>query len=644
MTELKSPNEFDSLEAFFNERLKDASFASPQGPWVQIEAELQQMEKEKRKRRFLWFFASGLILLCGLASLWFFVLSDKFESNTIAQKQNTETIAAKNNSIQKNVTPPVTENKTIENLNPPIAEKTEKVNAEEKSTTTEKTAVVQKLVASLTSSNTKIQLAACTKKANPAIFNKVPFKVIEVQGNDGYIRYFAETSTNKEEALKTIHNSGFEKAFVKKNFQPMGESAIVKNEGVIETELASYVAANIPVAKTKIVSEPTQNNAIAVAAIKNTPETKTVKIPTENNAIKTTEPANTNAISVNSTPAKTESNTTTPAVVYTNIPTGNNSNSTAVIPPAENKNTNTASVPETKTDEVKTSPLENQNTNTAGATKTDSVAQTIVTNEIKPDSLPKKTEVVDSAKTTVADVYPASFTPEWAILLLAGPNIFAQNVQSSVITPANESQTSTVNIEAKLQFKPFQKFSFSAGVNYNQLSISQGNPAYFQFNKNQTTDYIFYSSHGAMPVRMRTMLDGFNVAVPFDTFFAKYTYTSKLNVLSIPLEANFHFLNKTKFSLFAGVGVNTSYVISQQTKLTIIKENFNNDVSYNNITVNKFNISMLFSLGCDIRLGKKLYLTLVPSYRYGLTNMSATSGTTFSPAYFSGNAGIKFKF
>ena len=56
MTELKSNNEFDSLEAFFNTRLKDASLEPSNGPWMQIEEELNKQEKQKRKRRFLWFF------------------------------------------------------------------------------------------------------------------------------------------------------------------------------------------------------------------------------------------------------------------------------------------------------------------------------------------------------------------------------------------------------------------------------------------------------------------------------------------------------------------------------------------------------------------------------------------------------------
>ncbi|HXB40973.1 MAG TPA: porin family protein [Bacteroidia bacterium] len=637
MTDLKSNNEFDSLEAFFHERLKDASFAPPQGPWAQIEEELDLLEKQKRKRRFLWFFMSGLVLLCGLASLWFFVLSDKFTPGSLAEK-NKQALPVEEKKLneEKNTTNTSNKNTTTETPGTIKEEKTETPNALAESKATEKTVLSENTPATVISQSNKIQLAACTKKANPAIFNKIPYKVIEVQGNDGYIRYFAETSGNKEVALNIIHNSGFVKAFVKKNFNSNDESSVVKNEGVIEKESGIYTATTASLPKIKPVSAPEQNST-NVASVKNIAETKTTNAKTEKNTTKTTQPAN-EAVVTNSAPVKTENNNSTPPVNLNNGSNNNSANNNALSAPSQNQNTNNTTPPVAKTEEVKTVPSEN-------TTKTDSVPTQVVANETKADSTPVKTNPVDSVAKPASNYQtPDAFTPEWAILLLAGPNIFAQNSQSNLFVATNEQQTPSVNAEAKIQFKPFKKFSFSAGVNYNQLIANQGNPVHFVFNKNQKDDYIFYSSHGPIAAPMSVLLEGYNMGVPFDTFFAKYTYTSKLNVISIPLEANFHFLNKSKFSLFAGVGVNTSFVLSQRTKLTIVKENFNNDISYNNITVNKFNISMLFSLGCDIRLGKRLYLTLVPSYRYGITNMSATSGTTFSPAYFSGNAGLKFKF
>ena len=55
-------------------------------------------------------------------------------------------------------------------------------------------------------------------------------------------------------------------------------------------------------------------------------------------------------------------------------------------------------------------------------------------------------------------------------------------------------------------------------------------------------------------------------------------------------------------------------------------------------------MALMMSLGCDVRITKHWYFILNPSYKYGLTNMSAQNSTTYKPSFFSGNAGVKFKF
>jgi hypothetical protein len=147
-----------------------------------------------------------------------------------------------------------------------------------------------------------------------------------------------------------------------------------------------------------------------------------------------------------------------------------------------------------------------------------------------------------------------------------------------------------------------------------------------------------------MAAPMSIMLDGYSMLAPFDTFNCAYSQNSKLNMLNVPIEVNLHVLNKSRINVFMGVGANNSFALSQQSTLTLHKEHFDNNISYNKVTVSPFSLSLIFSLGCDVRIGKKLYLSFVPSYRYGVTNLSTTSGTTFSPAYFSGNAGLKFRF
>jgi hypothetical protein len=77
--------------------------------------------------------------------------------------------------------------------------------------------------------------------------------------------------------------------------------------------------------------------------------------------------------------------------------------------------------------------------------------------------------------------------------------------------------------------------------------------------------------------------------------------------------------------------------------LSVIKENLTNNVSYNQITTTKFNGLLMLGLGGDVRLYKQLYFTIDGGFRYGLTNLSNTSGIRTSPTYFSTDAGIKIK-
>lgn len=638
MTEQKSNNEFDSLEAFFHEKLKDGSFAAPPGPWTGIEEELNAMEKEKRRRRFLWFFTSGLVLLGGLASLWFFVLSDKIATPSLAQKktEQKETLAKQNNPATEN-TAALPEEKTTEKENSLSTNNSGVNNIAGATTSHTKETTNSSVIATTGTDNTskRIQLAACSKKANPGIFSKVPYKVIEVKGNDGYIRYFAETPVS-DEALATVRNAGFESAFIKKDFSASGDLETIKEEGVSENTPV-YMAATTSVSKD-------QSNAKAG----NTNPTLAVNSSSANIPEKTI-PAL--ASSTENGIAATDKNATNNAKPLTSLSSAkkNDSEENKGIPPTETKSDppsadNNSTNPTIANGEVKNegSPL-TETLPVTQAAKTDSAPPAITSNETRTDTSLKKTEAIDSTGKVTEIAAAAPFTPEWAILLLAGPNIFSPGTQSTNFNPAHEAPQITVNAEAKVQFKPIKFFSASAGLNYTQYTVKQGNPEYFLFNKNQKEDFKFYSSFGPMAVPMNVMLDGFYTGVPFDTFFARYTYSSKINLLNIPLEANLHFLNRSRINLYAGVGANTSIVLSQQSKLSLVKENFKNDLSYNNVTVNRVNMVLIFSLGCDIKLGKRLSLTLSPSYRYGLSNYSNTAGTTFKPSYFAGNAGIRFR-
>jgi hypothetical protein len=228
------------------------------------------------------------------------------------------------------------------------------------------------------------------------------------------------------------------------------------------------------------------------------------------------------------------------------------------------------------------------------------------------------------------------------LLLTGGPNFFIKNTQSNLFAAPGEKQPSTYNATLKVEFKPFKRLAFTAGISYSYF-IAQQDATAFSFNKNLTSDYIFYSSYGPMAVDKNTMLQGFSTLAPVTMFHANYSYTSRINTLLVPVQAKYYYMNSKRINLFADIGVSGMMVLSQQTNLSVIKENLTNNISYNQITTTKFNGLLMLGLGGDVRLYKQLYFTIDGGFRYGITNLSNTSGIKTSPAYFSANVGIKIK-
>ncbi|HXD91671.1 MAG TPA: outer membrane beta-barrel protein, partial [Bacteroidia bacterium] len=130
---------------------------------------------------------------------------------------------------------------------------------------------------------------------------------------------------------------------------------------------------------------------------------------------------------------------------------------------------------------------------------------------------------------------------------------------------------------------------------------------------------------------------------PVTYFHANYSYTSNINTLQVPIEAKIYFVNGKRLNLYTALGASGMFVISEQTNLSIIKENNTNNLSYNQVNTSKFNALLMFGLGGDVRLYKKLYFTVDGGFRYGAMNLSNTTGITTNPTYFSVNGGLKIK-
>ncbi|MGZ3865196.1 MAG: outer membrane beta-barrel protein [Bacteroidia bacterium] len=620
MSGLKSHNEFDSLETFFNTRLKDASLEPTDNSWMLIEEELNRLAKEKRRRRFFWFFSSGLLLVCGLASLWY-LMPEKVSGKQLA-------VNGKQPVKVENKKPEVVSQKSE------VGSQGSEIKKEEVAVSGEK-AVEAENEKTENISNQKIQLGAFKHIANVNAFNKIPYKIIAVKSNDGYTKYYAES--NEKGALEKIQKAGFAGAFVKKNFDESLEKSVVKNEGVnsIEQLAVSGKQQVIVGRRQSDVNNTKQQEATAGGSeqsVVNNPrneegkEKREARSETKDNAndktkpvfVKVTEPAKENPVKENSvlvSEAKSE-NTAPVALTDTKEEEPTKENQTA-------KTNITNTEPETKKQET-----------TVAETKKESTP----VKEERKDSIPGpvKTVDADSGKKSI-------FTPVWSIAILGGPNFFSSNSQSATVKTLNEHQQLTYNGELQMQYRPIKLLSISGGVNFTTFTAKQ-DATYFRFNKYQTSDYLFHSSFGDMAVPMSDMLQGFWFNAPTDTFFSKYSYTTTIQTINIPLQANVHFLNTKWINLSLGIGVNNSYAIGEQTHFSLIKENSTLNYTYNQVNANKFNLLLMASLGCDIRITKHWSFTVNPSYKYGITNMSKVSGTTYKPAFLSANAGMKFTF
>ena len=98
-------------------------------------------------------------------------------------------------------------------------------------------------------------------------------------------------------------------------------------------------------------------------------------------------------------------------------------------------------------------------------------------------------------------------------------------------------------------------------------------------------------------------------------FRSRYNFS----YIDLPLIAHFKF-GKKKLSFIASAGVVTNFLLYE--KLISIKDfgggNVKKERGFSNFIYNPLNISPMISVGCDLKLGKKVDLKLEPVFRYGI--------------------------
>jgi hypothetical protein len=586
MSKRASNNEFDSLDEFFSDKLKDASMQPPERIWEQIEGSLKD---DKRKRRFFWLFFCGLIFIGSSLSCYFFLFDSKHENNVkTAQIKNTST----NTKTKK--TDIITYKETTKQI------------TETQNTSTEENSLKEKKIDLV-----KIQLGAFKRQIDLSVFAKTGLDVKSETNDNGITKYYAEVAENQvQKALQQIKQNGFADAFIKRNTNTLltTKDNQTENKPSVSQPKSKPILAlaqnMVYESKEPSLPQPTNSNKVTIADSK-------LQTTQQNNNAKY--PVNEGSVTTNTTPQQnqTKDNNTIKNDVANTITTNSVANS-----PSQNPDI-----------AVKDSLQKDTNQTIVATNKKDSVIA-------KTDSIKPLVKTDSSIKEPILN--------RWALLLTGGPNFFLKNTQNSLFDNSGEKQPITYNTSFKVEYRLLKKIAISAGLNYSYFTAQQ-DATLFYFPKNLTSDFIFYSSYGPMAVDKNTMLQGYSPLAPITMFHANYSYTSKINTLQIPIEAKWYYVNGKKINLYAALGVSAMFVLSEQTKLSVIKEHFNNDLSYNQINTSKFNALLMLGLGGDIKLYKQLYFTIDGGFRYGAANLSNTSGIKTNPTYFSANGGLKIK-
>jgi hypothetical protein len=593
MSSFENDKKTNGIEDFFNKNLYDSSIQPSEMLWVNIEKSLD--EEESLKKRFIWFFLYGIILIIGITSLYFL-----FSSNFISNVANTK--KEKNNI--KETEKQVKETAVITNIKAKIEKKEKTGNS--------KTELQQ-----------KIQLGAFRKKSNINDFKKVPFEVKSEMMDDGITRYYV-SSKNAIQDLETIKEAGFKDAFIKK------ESNVEKEKSIVAHKPNHLLRENHEGIKNKKEDYGQTNNVLALFENENR--------PSENVNMKPKEPFiknnNQNTIKENNLYENKQIELSLhkkEAISSKEIQEDNIlSNTTEKLDQKNDVSNVNAEMMVSENNKkmmqdgmIKDSTSENGKDSLKHVSKIDSVIVQL-----------KKTEPKDSIKTHSLS--------RWAISFIGGPNIFLNQANTQLFDSKTEKQPTTFTGEIKVEYNFFKNFSASIGIGYQSHTI-QKDSTVFRFSKYTNDDYVVNSSFGKMTINNSILLQGYFMAAPIDTFFAAYKYTSNIQSVNIPLQINWYLINKSKFRFSTGIGVNANYVFSQQNHLTLIKEHHKDEFYVKDIEVNRFNTILLLSLGCDITLTKRLSFSFVPSYKYGLTNYAPIPGIMFKPSYVSLMGGIKIR-
>lgn len=597
MEEFESNTNFKELDNYFVNTLGDAKLEPSAAVWDTIEIKLD----EKKKNRFLFWLIPGIlfILVATICSYLYFPSNNSQSTKNLISKNKKADSKQQEKIILNKVKEKDLKTKESDINNATLTENKELANSSNKNKETELSNLSikenNKVPLNPTSKKIKIQIAAF-KNQNatlPAIV--AGYEVSSYINKDGIKKYVIET-TNVSEVdviLSRVKEAGYKGAFVL-NYAANNNTFSNSNKDEVITRLQTNE--NDP-AKEK---EP---NAATDQLKENKPKEPVAEI------------SKTNKKSI--TPIVSQETNTIPIANTDTQP----SNSTTIA-----ANTFTTSI-ESKQPEPKNN-IEKQ----LITAKTDSTQQSKQPANNKIDTV----KALPTKPMAKADTSLLPFK-RFGIYVLAGPTIAKQILNSTEI-PLIKTM-----YNLKLCYLLTKKIGVEAEINYQNIGASQSEKE-LSFQKNLTNTTFIPTSYGDLAVDPATLMDGFSPMAPIPTFTTKYSYQIIYQAINIPLTFKFYPVKKDKLSVSAFAGLSTQKIISQTTTLTFYKESFTNVLNYNSTIPSKINFSLLFGLGCELKLYKNMYFVAEPRIRYGLSNMNSSSPARSKVLYLDGSAGIKISF
>ena len=262
---------------------------------------------------------------------------------------------------------------------------------------------------------------------------------------------------------------------------------------------------------------------------------------------------------------------------------------------------------------------------------------------LKKDSIikvAKKDSVAKAAKTNGDSVHALIMPHLFSLALFYAPEIARNDVTANNakfnIQNAKPNTRYAIGIKFGISFS--NKLEANIGLAYSQFNQTMS-PDTISFPKGITQPFVFNTSLGDLSVPAATMMQGYSPPPWVSRVRYHYQYSETVQFINMPINVRLNF-GTGKLKPYATAGINILYALSSSATLDLLKElTADNELTYNNLNVNKINIATSAGLGLEYNIKKRFSVFIEPNARL---NMLSFSGSTKSLNYFMGcQGGIK---